>query len=99
VYAVRFRDGGIRLTRRAKADSGLVVLRRFGDGALGATDGAPSRRNPCRHRGKRRGVALLVGCGSSKRSRGVGESEGAGKGRGEEEEMGFTLVLQRIEVR
>jgi hypothetical protein len=79
VDAVRFRDGGIRSTRRAKADGDLVVLRRFGDGALGAADGAPSRRNPCRHRGKRRGATLLVGCGSSKRSGGAGESKGQGK--------------------
>jgi hypothetical protein len=99
VDAVRFRVGGIQSTRRAKADGGLVVLRRFGDGALGAADGAPSRRNPCRHRGKRCGAALLVGCGSSKRSGGAGESEGPGKGRGEEGEMGFASVLQRIEVR
>jgi hypothetical protein len=99
VDAVRFRDGGIWSTRRTKADGGLVVLRRFGDDVLSAADSAPSRRNPCRHRGKRRGAALLIGCGSSKRSGGAGEREGAGKGRGEEGEMGFFSVLQQIEVR
>jgi hypothetical protein len=99
VDAVRFRVGGIRSTRRAKADNGLVVLQRFRDGALGAADGDSSRRNPCRHRGKKHGAALLVGCGSSTRSGGAGESEGAGKGRGEEGEMSFALVLQWIEVR
>jgi hypothetical protein len=93
VDAVRFRVGGIRSTRRVKADGGLVVLWWFRDSVLGATDGDPSRRNPCRHRGKKRGAALLTGCGSSKRSGGAGESEGVGKGRGEEGEMGFASVL------
>jgi hypothetical protein len=53
---------------RAKADDGLAVLRWFRDGALCAADGALSRRNPLRQRGKRRGTTLLVGCGSSKQS-------------------------------
>jgi hypothetical protein len=98
VDTVRFRVGGIRSTQRAKADDGLAVLRRFGDGALGAVNGAPSMRNLGRHRGKRHGAALLVSCGSSKRSGGAGESEGAGKGRREEGEMGFASGLQWIEV-
>jgi hypothetical protein len=52
-----------------------VVFQWFKDGVLSAMDGAPSRSNPDRHRGNRRGTALLVGCGSSKRSGGVGERE------------------------
>jgi hypothetical protein len=91
VDAVRFRVGGIRSTRRVKADGGLVVLWWFRDSVLGATDGDPSRRNPCRHRGKKRGAALLVGCGSSKRSGGAGESKGWGK---EEEKKGKWASLQ-----
>jgi hypothetical protein len=66
-----------------EVDDGLVVLRWFRDGALRAADGAPSRRNPGQHRGKRCGTTLLFGCDSSKRSGGAGESEKAGKGRGE----------------
>jgi hypothetical protein len=85
-------------TWRVKADGGLVVLRWFGGGVLCATDGAPSRRNPSRHRGKRRGMALLVGCGKSKQS-GAVERERVGKGRGEEGKVGFTSALQWIEVR
>jgi hypothetical protein len=72
-----------------EADDGLVVLRWFRGGALGAVDSAPSRRNPGRHRGKRHGMALLIGCGSSKRSGGAGESERAGK----EEESDFTSSM------
>jgi hypothetical protein len=78
-------------TWRVKADGGLVVLRWFGGGVLCATDGAPSRRNPSRHRGKRRGMALLVGCGKSKQS-GAGEREREwGK---EEEKKGKWASLQ-----
>jgi hypothetical protein len=62
-----------------EADGSLVVLRWFRGGALGAVDSAPSRRNPDRHRGKRHGMALLIGCSSSKRSGGAGKSEKAGK--------------------
>jgi hypothetical protein len=91
--------GGELSTWRAKANDDLVVLRWFRNGTLSAADGDPSMRNPGRHRGKRCGTALLVGCGSSKRSEGAGEIERAGKGRGDEGKVGFVSALQRIEVR
>jgi hypothetical protein len=61
----------------------LVGLYWFRYGVLGDADGALSRRNPGRHRGKRCGTALLFDYGSSKRGGGAGESKRAGKGRGE----------------